>query len=235
MILGSSDPDLGGQVAEVYPVTELRIVSLDGPVGGGFFGIASEPQVGNVLVSIRAGEEVEVGRFGVIHGEDQRASPRYLSNAYAARVCVSPSHHRMVVVYIYAGRIDLYRLNDFAVDSVQVPYPYRPHITFSERAGEQAFFGSSDSTRTGYSDCAVTPQRVYALYQGVLSVEEREQGTKYTELHSFNWDGELMRIAILDHYTTTMAVTEDDSLLYTTRGSPSGPEIRVTQLRRSNR
>src|SRR5690606_29389484 len=120
--------------------------------------------------------DLEVSSFEVVHSTDQRASPRYMSNAYAARVCVSPPEGRMVVVYTYAGRIDLYGLDGLQPDSVQVPHPFRPHIAFSEQAGEPAFFGSSDSTRSGYADCAVTSSGFYALYQGDLNIDERQQG-----------------------------------------------------------
>lgn len=233
--LGSSAPDSAGQVVGTYPVRQLRVVSMDGPVDGIFYGIVSDPQIGLTPIMLRTSPEVEVRSFEVVHSTDQRASSRYLSNAYAARVCVSPPEGRMVVVYTYAGRIDLYSLDDFESDSVQVPHPFRPHIAFSERAGESAFFGSSDSARTGYADCAVTSSGFYALYQGDLSIDERQQGAKFTELHSFNWNGELLRIAVLDHFSTTLAVTDDDSLLYTAHGFPTGSQVRVTQLRSMHR
>jgi hypothetical protein len=142
--------------------------------------------------------------------------PLYVQqHAFQGTVARRPSHDDFVIVARHSSAIQI-------VLESQRTILARTPVTFYPTYGVQEF-GSSDvftieeSTVFGYVDVAATSDYILALYSGKRFGDNPSGAHLATEVHLFDWEGNLLRRARLDHPALTIASTPTIDMLYTTR------------------
>lgn len=180
------------------------------------------------------------GRFGVydrtgtlveIRGQappgDGDVSTRVRQHAYQSFLALRPEGQRLVVASLYAGRIELYGIDGSLHHLAETPERFTPR--YKVAAGERGpAFVPTGELRHGYIDVAATDSLIYGLFSG-RELAETGRPEFGTELHVFDWNGQLVRTVSLAGEHPAIALGPRGRRLYAPVWDPT-PGVVVYEL-----
>ena len=222
-----ADPSAGTRIVNL---PALMVQSIDGPdAEGRFFATSDDPRDGMRLMHL-SGQTGAVVKSVPIDVGDLRLSPEFVPGAYSHRACMRGEAKGLYLVYRYAGRIDWISTESDHVEGLAVPFRWLPFVSPDTINPKLITFGASrPMARRAYSDCSVTADRFYALYSGRLRGEPKNASPR-SEVHVFDFAGNLHRVVVLDHAASGLAVTQDNNTLYSVAEETGGFVVRVSSL-----
>jgi hypothetical protein len=223
------DPDSQLTVARILRYDSELFQDLDGDADL-LIGLRRKQGGGLVVAQVDSASGAAI-ELATVPLNDTVIPPNYLASAYFPRLCVAPDHMRFAAVYTYAGRVDIFSSNGSLIAYGRVPFSFQPYLTNNPITRQLGFRGGEPEVRTGYNDCAATKERLYALYDGRLNGRRTDpKPPQQSELHVFDWSGNLLRVFTLDHGGYTLSVPPGDSVLYTISEEAKGYVIRRSRI-----
>jgi hypothetical protein len=154
------------------------------------------------LIGVRASE---------LLGGDSITKTARLSVSTGVKVCPAPGMGRWAMIFLGAGRIDLYDNNAVPLRPFDVPIPSNGYFV-RDSSGRWA----ATIPRLHYVDCAGTRKYLYTIYSGrhrnAFTGTAASNG-RYLEVYT--WDGRLEHVYEFDADVGYLAV-DGDSVVYTT-------------------
>lgn len=111
---------------------------------------------------------------------------------YASAVLrVHPDGQSFVCADMYSGVIDFCRITPEGIERVKLERLSYPMVEIQESPAPRVLYRREN--RFGFTDVAVTPERVYALYSGKTYKKERQRAFHCNRLLEYDWEGNLIR------------------------------------------
>jgi hypothetical protein len=177
------------------------------------------------------------GRVLKAQGEIPLVEPRFppfaAQQALQPTLFVHPDGGMLAVASRFAGRVDIYSTKDGAMRAARVPVPFSPPKTTAQR-GTLTIFVSDQQTRFGYVAISGTRQRVYALFSGRTRAGSPGRAYEGSQVHVFDWDGNLVGSLELEGGAVSLAADETDSSIYVLVQDPM-PAVMVYDVRHITR
>ena len=148
-----------------------------------------------------------------------RVPAAVLQHAYQSRMKASPDRSRLVLGTFYADRLEIYSVNGERLALVEGPDLFDPIFEVGTMEG-QPVHSTTNETRIGYIDLAITDKRIYALYSGRL---RGQQGGWANLVRVFDWNGNYITSYDLQAAAVGIAVVSRDSepdILYAVQMRP---------------
>lgn len=126
-------------------------------------------------------------------------------------IAVNPQKQRFIVFYNFFKQ---YKIFDFSGKELQrtiIDNP--PSINYENYRGD-----NSHPNYTFYISCCSTPEYIYALCSNVR--RNKSKAHHNSEIHLFDWDGNLLKVFKTDNSLSTFTVSEDGKHLYATSSNP---------------
>lgn len=200
-------PTSDGQVARIWSDAWIDRTHLVG---------VGDLDTNRLIYSDTAGHLVRLVRSTLL-GPDSasREARRNASSAYV--FCVAPGAHRMAMLFMYGGRIDIHSDDGKVIARAKTPFPSEGTWLRDKRGALHV-----DLNWYYYQDCATTNRYLYALFDGHRADGPHGGKTRAARyVHVFDWDGNLVRVLGLDHEMSTIAVA-GDSVLFAAGQSTEG-------------
>jgi TolB-like protein len=200
-------PASDGQVARIWSdawIDRTRLVGV------------GDLDTNRLIYSDTAGHLIRLVKSSLL-GPDS-ASIEARRNASSAYIfCVAPAAHRMAMLFMYGGRIDIHSDDGKAIARARTPFPSEGTWLRDKRGVLRA-----DLNWYYYQDCATTDRYLYALFDGHRADGPHGGKTRAARyVHVFDWDGNLVSVLGLDHEMSTIAVA-GDSVLFAAGQSTEG-------------
>jgi hypothetical protein len=176
-----------------------------------------------IILADSTGRPLRIVKGGLLGGDSIPIQTRS-SPSSGIIVCDAAGPRRFAVLFIGAGRIDLYDYSGSLLTRATVPFASNGSF---ERDSAGTWHARLPNRRY-YGDCAATSAFLYALFSGHRT-DSRPGGGVVIEaayLHVFDWSGRLQGVIHLDHNVSAVAI-EGDSVLYGA-SSDSGDILRYS-------
>lgn len=201
-----------------YRVSELRVLATETPVldiapmeGGRFLALSLNPAHPLALLDVD-------GRTRPLPRSPPpaRLDPMRMVEALQGVLRAAPDRRRVVRTRRFASRIEIMDQEGSLVATARGPEGFD-----SAQNGAEIRFG--------YLDAAAHQSGFLALYSGRTRSGHPGEANYGSQIHAFNWDGELEAIHHLDHDLIAIAWSERDRLMYAIAHDPE-PAILVYGL-----
>jgi hypothetical protein len=145
--------------------------------------------------------------------DERRIKNPLRAMAYQGRTAVNPSGTKLVYAASYADVIHFYTITDNDIQLIK-----KRENRFCEYIPEEQGGGVSarlsPTNRNGYIDLYATDQYVYLLYSGKTFQEHKEKARESNQLLIYDWEGNLLKEAILDISCKFLCVSPDDKNMW---------------------
>lgn len=216
------DPPLSVRVPG--PPLHVRWLTDSTLIAVGFF------EEGRFLLLDRNGEVIRA--LGVIPLADH-IPPVAAQQALQPSLATRPRGTHVVIGSRYASRLDIYDVKSGELVPARSPAGFGPPLTVIRR-GDLPVFVSDAHTRFGYLDVTATNDRIYALFSGRTRAGFPGRANMGSEIHIFDWAGELQGAVSLDCEAVHIVVNVGDQLLYAISHNPQ-PAVYGYDLREVDR
>ncbi|MGH7584076.1 MAG: hypothetical protein ACREL5_12705, partial [Gemmatimonadales bacterium] len=161
-----------------------------------------------LVIADTAGHVLRMATGELLGGDSVSfASRRAISTGFL--VCIQPATRRIAMLFVGAGRIDIYDSTARLQAHADVPFPSNGEFDRDQSGRWHARY-----TWRYYADCSASPTRLYALFAGNRT--DGPGGGRSIDarfVHVFDWSGRRIVVIELDHAISTM-VTSGDTVLY---------------------
>lgn len=169
-----------------------------------------------------------VGTRGSVPGAGQGLPPGVLQQAYTGTMAARPDRRRVAVGARNAGRLEIHDVAGGPGKLAAVPFPFEPRFSVRETPGGLAMASGRD-LRFGYIHVAAAPAHVYGLFSGRTVAGHPERAHYAGHVHVFDWEGAFVGALRLDADAVSLAVDEEEGILYAVGHHPV-PALRRYEL-----
>lgn len=132
---------------------------------------------------------------------------------YASSILrVRPDQSAFVCADMYSGVIDFCRITADSIERVKMICLHYPKVEIMETPSPRVAYYRDN--RFGFSDIAVTGDKVYALYSGKSYQEAGGQVSGGQTLLVYDWEGNLVKSCSLDDDLINVNYDSEEQLLY---------------------
>jgi hypothetical protein len=143
---------------------------------------------------------------------DDHAALGSLIDASSCYIDVNPKTKDILLSYRYTDVIEIYNSEGQLKYAAQGPMCFDIEFQPVVSNGGYATMAKNRNTRKAYVNSYVTGSHIYLLFSGC---KRNEENWAYgTELHVFSWEGKPEKRYILEQPVYTVAVDEENQLLY---------------------
>lgn len=130
-------------------------------------------------------------------------------------IAVNPQKERFMVFYSYFKQYKIFDYSGKELLKAVIDNP--PSINYENYRGD-----GSHPTYYFYVACCSTPNFVYALCNNTgRGLSKKIGSANNSEIHLFDWNGNLLKVYKADHSLNTFTVSEDDKHIYATSANPT--------------
>lgn len=173
--------------------------------------------VGNMLskskvnvVNLISGQQVnELGEVNTIPPDV--IPNEALKDAYITYVYTNSANNKIALPYRYTDILEIMSLEDGKSFAVKGPTGFDSDMELSNVGGRNLML-KTENTKKAFVKGAVTNQYIYLIYSGNLRVDEN--WSYGNQIFVYDWDGNPVRRLFLDKYIFAIAVSEDDTMIY---------------------
>lgn len=134
------------------------------------------------------------------------------------KVYPHPMGTRFAVMYLAAGKIELFDSSGTHVVLAKVPFASDGEFEINDSTGNWTM----RAPRNFYVACATDPDKLLCLFSGRRRGDfEGADASSGRFLHAFDWDGNLIGVYALDRDATSLAMFQGKKLVLTSLGSDS--------------
>ena len=161
------------------------------------------------------------------HPEYTRLKEKTKSILHASNVLkVRPDNNAFVCADMYSGSMDIGRITGGKVELVRRLCWHAPKVQIKERRKWPLVAYSRDN-KFGFTDVAVTNERIDALYSGRTYREYQNKFQRCRTLLELDWEGNVLRSFALDTEVTHISYDTQEKALY---GIAYRPEMTLVRL-----
>lgn len=130
--------------------------------------------------------------------------------AYEGFLFLKPREDSAVLACRYSDRFVLFDIKSGNYKTLSGPLNFSP--SFDQIKGIEYPVSRNDETRFAFLGGTVTNQFIYLLFSGL---KEKDHNFNYGKLiFVYTWSGNPIRLLLLDRYVSSIAVSEDNNILY---------------------
>lgn len=123
-----------------------------------------------------------------------------------------PNGQAFVCADMYSGMIDFCRVTSKGIERVKMDRLSYPRVEITETPDTRVLYKKDN--RFGFTDVAVTAERVYALYSGKTFKTDRQNAFQCNRLLEYDWEGNLLRSFDFNTALTGITYDEEEGALY---------------------
>jgi hypothetical protein len=149
---------------------------------------------------------------------DEEAPIDAIKDGYRSLMATKPIGNKILLAYRYEDIIEIYDLNSGLNKAVHGPDQIVLDFIPTKIHTSRHVFMTTKDTRRAYARPTVTNKYIYIPYsgqrKGSKSHEERFKWNYQNVIHVFDWDGNPIKRLLLNDYVSSIAISEDDKILY---------------------
>lgn len=146
---------------------------------------------------------------------------------YASTVLkVSPDQQSFVCADKYSGYIEFCRISGDRINQGKSYCFHHPRVAINENA--RCKVGYYRTNRLGFTDIAVSSDRVYAIYSGQTNREAQNAAQQCKKMMVFDWDGNLLQTYDLTTPLMRISYDQAENIIYGLGYTPDPAIVKIS-------
>lgn len=202
-LVAGGDPYLG-EVGLTVPFSQLLRASTGQLIASDLSGLTR--------FLILSPEGRLANRVGLAPGDHSSLPTEVAGRAFVQTLAVRPDTPLVASGAVRGGALAIYEVSGTFVDSVAVPTPFKPEVEVASTPDGRPVMQLGAQARYGYVALDATCELIIALFSGRKLLEYSREAAAGSEIHVFDWDGQLVAAYRLDRglRSLTLDVTTGD-------------------------